>query len=103
MELSEAIFYVKMIGDRQQDLATETGDNYHIIRAEAVRTVLAGHEAAAKERNELRTEVERMREALLEAAETVQEWGSQAPDYAQEKWGLAEEIERIRAAAREES
>ena len=61
--------------------------------AEAARTT------ATKERDELQAEVERLRAALLEAAETVQEWGSQAPDYAQEKVGLAEEIERIRATA----
>ena len=51
-----------------------------------------------KERDELRAEVWRLREALLEAAETVQEWGEYAPAYAQKKWGLAKEIERIRAA-----
>lgn len=77
--------------------------------SDKIRWQLAAANGVAKiaamraERDELRTEVERLRGALLEAAETVQEWGSQAPDYAQEKWGLAEEIERIRAAAREES
>lgn len=96
MELSEAISILRAMS---QSAAVPLSNAEKV----AVRTVLAGHEAAAKERNELRTEVERLRGALLEAAETVQEWGSQAPDYAQEKWGLAEEIERIRAAAREES
>ena len=56
-------------------------------------------ERVAKERDELRAEVERLRAALLEAAETVQEWGEYAPAYAQKKWGLTKEVERIRATA----
>jgi len=64
-----------------------------------IKTMLGVVERVSKERDELQAEVERLRAALLEAAETVQEWGSQAPDYAQEKVGLAEEIERIRATA----
>jgi hypothetical protein len=50
------------------------------------------------ERDAALAEVTRLRAALLEAADDVQSWGAYAGEYFQEKWDLAGDIARIRAA-----
>lgn len=42
-------------------------------------------------------EVARLRSALLEAAEDVQDWGAYASDYFQEKWDLDGDVAKYRA------
>lgn len=44
-------------------------------------------------------EVERLRAALIEAAENLATWGAYADEYFQEKWNLEGDIARVYAAA----
>lgn len=46
-----------------------------------------------------RAEVERLRAALLDAAEEIEHWGSYAGDYFAKKWDLAGAIRQARKAA----
>ena len=46
----------------------------------------------------LEAEVERLRAALQDAIETVEGWGCYANEYFQEKWGLEDDLARLRAA-----
>jgi hypothetical protein len=44
-------------------------------------------------------EVERLRAALVEAADDLESWGAYAGEYFREKWDLAGDVARIRLAA----
>jgi hypothetical protein len=44
-------------------------------------------------------EVERLRAALVEAADDLEMWGAYAGEYFREKWDLAGDVARIRLAA----
>ena len=43
--------------------------------------------------------IERLRAALIDAADSVEDWGAYAAEYFQEKWDLKGDIAAIRAAA----
>ena len=56
-------------------------------------------QALTIERDEARAEIERLRAALIDAADSVEDWGAYAAEYFQEKWDLKGDIAAIRAAA----
>lgn len=41
-------------------------------------------------------EIERLREALAEAADSIEEWGAYASPYFQDKWDLQGDIDKFR-------
>lgn len=45
-------------------------------------------------------EIKRLRDALNDAADFVEQWGSYASPYFQGKWNLAGDVQRIRDAAK---
>lgn len=57
----------------------------------------AERDAAQSTIAELRGQVERMREALAEAIESVEDWAGYASEYFRQKHGLKEELARFRA------
>lgn len=62
-----------------------------------LRTQAAQTDAAQSTIAELRGQVERMREALAEAIESVEDWAGYASEYFRQKHGLKEELARFRA------
>jgi hypothetical protein len=56
-------------------------------------------EALAGENRELHTELERLRGALIEAADAIESWGAYAGEYFQQKWDLQGDVTAARNAA----
>lgn len=59
---------------------------------------LKAHGAAQSTIADLRGQVERLREALAEAIESVEDWAGYASEYFRQKHGLEEELARLHAA-----
>ena len=52
-----------------------------------------------QENEKLQAQVAMLIEGLLDAAESIQEWGNYADAYFQEKWNLAGDVEKYKALA----
>lgn len=65
-----------------------------LLRAERAE---AERDAAQSTITDLQATVERMREALAEAIESVEDWAGYASEYFRQKHGLKEELARFRA------
>lgn len=74
----------------------EMRDENIALRTRAERAE-AERDAAQSTITDLQATVERMREALAEAIESVEDWAGYASEYFRQKHGLKEELARFRA------
>jgi hypothetical protein len=74
-------------------------DEAEARNSDAAQSATNFYGTTVTDRNSDAADVERLKRALSEAADLIEEWGAYASPYFQEKWGLADDVARIRALA----